>query len=80
MDEDEKVSVQLGRLDERLKAMDDKFDTAKEKLDTDIQALTAALIKYVTKAEFWPVKAITLGFAALALSSIIAALMAKLIR
>lgn len=65
----EHPTVALARLEERIKtltAIVTKFDqTFKE---------------YVTKIEFWPVKAISFGLAGLVLAAVIAALVAKVIK
>lgn len=59
----------LGRMDERIKS-----------LRSSIERIEAALVKYVTRVEFWPVKAIAYGLAGLVLTAVVAALLAKVMK
>jgi len=63
----------LARLDERLKALQDRFDALEDDVSSKTQENKDALHDYVTHNEFTPVKLLTYGVAGLILSTIISA-------
>lgn len=61
--------VLLARLDERVASM-----------QREIHTMRALLEDYITKHEFWPTKIISLGLAGLVLASVVAAIIAHVLK
>ncbi len=68
-DDDEEANIMLARMDERLKAV-----------QLEVHALRQSLIDYITRHEFFPVKAIALGVAGLILAAVVAAIVAQVLK